>query len=300
MLNRRSYRPTDLAKVLQFIGRCFLARGFSDYHPGDILHAMSNRYLGDDLEKYFWLFEQEGELVAFAELSRARSATYILITDPNYRGNGESLHLECQRGMLERLKDLPPEKRVLSTNIAASDEKTITCLKALGYQIKPSNYTQALRPLAMPIPSPVLPEAFQIRHVLGEAEAPLVAKVHQAAFARAWTAEDYLKVMQTPGFSTERELVVVAPDGRFAAFLIYWLDPVSKSGLLEPVGCHQDFQKRGLTKALMYEAMRRMLNAGMEMAVVLYESDNPAAVRLYASVGFKEHFKTLDCEIDLG
>jgi ribosomal protein S18 acetylase RimI-like enzyme len=263
---------------------------------------MSSRYRGTDLDQYFWLFEHQDELIAFAELSKAESANYTLITHPSYReSNDEStLHRDCQHIMRERMKDNPPDKRVLSTNINASDKKTIDCLKSLGYELKPGNYIQTLSSLDMPIPIPVLPEGFQLRNVLGEHEAHLSVEVHKGSFGKIWSSEEYLKVMRTPGFSIEHELVVVAPDGRFAAFLIYWLDPISKSGLFEPVGCHKDFQRRGLTKALMHEGMKRMVNAGMEKAVVIHESDNPASTNLYASVGFKEKFKTVDCEINLG
>src|SRR5260370_42434798 len=94
--------------------------------------------------------------------------------------------------------------------------------------------------------------------------------------------------MHTPGFHLDRELIVVAPDGRFAAFLVYWIDPISKSGLFEPVGRHPDFQRRGVTKALMYEGLRRMAAQGMTMAIVVHEAPrkNPASTALYRSVGF--------------
>ena len=299
MLNLSPYTPADLPKVLRFVGQCFLDREYSDYHPGDICHAMSSRYRGTDLDHYFWLYEEQGELLAFAELSKAESANYTLITHPSYSSNNgnSTLHTECQNIMRDRMKDNPLDKRVLSTNVNASDKKTIDCLSSLGYELKPANYVQTLRSLDIPIPSPVLPEGFQIRNALGEYEADLLVKVHKGSFGKDWLAEEYLKVMQTPGFVIEHELVVVAPDGRFAAFLIYWLDPISKSGLFEPVGCHKDFQRRGLGKALMFEGMQRMVKAGMEKAVVVHESDNLASTKLYTSVGFKEHFRTLDCEI---
>ena len=65
-----------------------------------------------------------------------------------------------------------------------------------------------------------------------------------SAFNSHWTVEDYRRVMRTPGFDQARELVVVAPDGQLAAFLVYWPDRVSKSGLFEPVGCAKEFQRR--------------------------------------------------------
>ena len=97
--------------------------------------------------------------------------------------------------------------------------------------------------------------------------------------------------MRTPGFQIDHELVVVAPDGRFAAFIIIWLDPISRTGLFEPVGCHRDFQRRGLTSALMYEGMRRMRAAGMETAIVCYHADNVSGVPLYRSVGFQMRYE---------
>jgi mycothiol synthase len=111
-----------------------------------------------------------------------------------------------------------------------------------------------------------------------------------------WQPGEYLNVMRTPGFHVDRELIVVAPDGRFAAFLIYWIDPVSKSGLFEPVGCHRDFQRLGLTRALMYEGMRRMVAHGMTTAVVKHQptQKNPAAAALYRSVGFSLKYTIAD------
>jgi mycothiol synthase len=134
-----------------------------------------------------------------------------------------------------------------------------------------------------------LPSGFSIRSVAGYHEAALLAEVHNGAFNPKWTPEDYLKVMQTSGFDIEREMIVIAPGGQFAAFTVYWLDPITKSGLFEPVGCHKDFRQKGLTKALMYAAMQRMKDAGMETALVGYKPDNKAATKLYASVGFKQH-----------
>lgn len=263
---------------------------------------MSSEHKGRDLDKHFWLYEVHDELVAFAELPKATWAQYTLIIDSNRCESSLELELlaECQRVMFERMEQNPPDERVLSTHVAATDRQRLDHLANLGYKLKPSKRVLTLQSLNRLLPTPVLPEGFHLRSVASEAEADLVADVHNGSFGNNWTAAEYLKVMRTPGFAIERELVVVAPDGRFAAFLIYWLDQVSKTGLFEPVGCHKDFQRRGLTKALMYEAMKRMIAAGMTRAIVEHYNDNEAAAKLYNSVGFKEHFGTFDCEIHVG
>ena len=152
-------------------------------------------------------------------------------------------------------------------NVAITEKNRIACLEKLGYSSQESD-TVVDKCSLESIAESMLPEGFSIRSVTGEHEATLLADVHSSAFGSSWTAESYIKVMQTPGFDSERELVVVSPDGRFASFLVYWLDPISQSGLFEPVGCHKDFQRKGLTKALMLEGMKRMKQAGMKTAMV--------------------------------
>ncbi len=130
-----------------------------------------------------------------------------------------------------------------------------------------------------------------MRPVEGEHEIQKRAAASHAAFRSRLTFEQYwpryLSFMQSPVYESERDMLVVAPDDRCAAFCIYWLDPVNRVGLFEPVGTHPDFQKRGLGKALMLETLRRMRDRGMATAIVCAEEHNPAAVRLYESVGFR-------------
>lgn len=68
-----------------------------------------------------------------------------------------------------------------------------------------------------------------------------------------------------------------------------WPDRVSQSGLLEPVGCHKDFRRLGLARALLHEGMRQLRSQGIGVAVVepLVPAQNPAAYALYESVGFR-------------
>jgi ribosomal protein S18 acetylase RimI-like enzyme len=137
-----------------------------------------------------------------------------------------------------------------------------------------------------PIAMPSLPAGFSIRPAHDVSEAGGLATVHSSAFGSNWTPEGYARVMSTPGFSISHEMVVTAPSGDFAAFLVYWLDPISRSGLFEPVGCHIDYQRRGLVKALMSHTMGLMREAGMTYAIVKHETNNPASTAAYASLGF--------------
>ena len=59
----------------------------------------------------------------------------------------------------------------------------------------------------------------------------------------------------------------VAENGDFAACCTCWLDAENRVGEFEPVGCHPDYRQRGLTRAAMFEAMRRLRLLGAEAAV---------------------------------
>jgi ribosomal protein S18 acetylase RimI-like enzyme len=82
-------------------------------------------------------------------------------------------------------------------------------------------------------------------------------------------------------------VVAAAPDGQIGAFCIAWPDSVNRVGLFEPVGTHPDFQRKGLGKAVMHEALRRLQACGMRQAIVSTSLDNLPAIKLYEAVGFQ-------------
>jgi mycothiol synthase len=295
-MNLRPYQPNDLPQILTFIGECLRDSNFCNFHPGDIAHWMSNSYRGKDMDKHFLLYEKEYMLLAVLELPPVEWAGYTPIVHPNHRGGEFELSLlqYCEKTMWQRMQAENSAEKTILVSVAECDRERMTCLTSLGYQVTKRESAMRRRSLAEPIPNMVLPEGFTIRSVAGEHEAALLAEVHSSSFDSSWTAEKYLEVMRAPSFTVENELVVVAPDGRFAAFLVYWLDPVSKSGLFEPVGCHKDFRRRGLTKALMIEGMQRMVRAGMETALVGNKVGNEAASSLYTSLGLKKFCEGLE------
>jgi ribosomal protein S18 acetylase RimI-like enzyme len=133
-----------------------------------------------------------------------------------------------------------------------------------------------------------------IRSATSIEEAGKLAEAHHDAFNSQWTAEEYQRVLESPGYDPKRELVVVAPDGRFAAFCVIWLDTINKRGLFEPVGTHHDFQRQGIGRAMMVYGLREMQARGIKTGVVLHETDNPASTALYKSLGFLPKYLIYD------
>lgn len=276
--------------MLRFVGDCNALTDSCGYlHVGDVAHFLSNTLRGRDPAPYVRLYHgATGELAAVLLLHpyRAPSSSYELMIHPVSRSS------ELEAALITEAE------RLLTANSGSSDGSftidVADCDTPRQAALLAAGYTAAGEPhmvittrsLSTPIPASDLPPGYTIRAAAGLHEADKLAAVHRGAFNSTWDAETYARVMQTPGFRIDHELVVVAPDGTFAAFLIYWTDAVTKSGLFEPVGCHRDHQRRGLTKALMFEAMRRMIDEGMTEAAVLHLAQNPPAQALYSSAGF--------------
>jgi predicted N-acetyltransferase YhbS len=100
------------------------------------------------------------------------------------------------------------------------------------------------------------------------------------------TEAKHLAVMESPTYRPDLDLVVEAPDGSIAAYCIVWFDDVNAHGVFEPVGCHSAHRSRGLTKALMFEGIRRLRDLGARTVCVASNPTEVAANRLYASAGF--------------
>ena len=93
-------------------------------------------------------------------------------------------------------------------------------------------------------------------------------------------------ITKSPTYRPELDLVVVAPDGSFASFCIAWYDERNKLGVFEPVACHECHRRRGLTTALMTEALCRLKDLGATVAAVGAVGGNDVSNAFYESLGF--------------
>jgi len=137
------------------------------------------------------------------------------------------------------------------------------------------------------LPAPDLPRGYRIRALLGEEDLERRVAVHRAAFESTKVTEVEYRVLQSaPSYRIDQDFVVEAPDGSFAAFALLWVDEANRTMVFEPVGCHPDHRRRGLTRTLLVEACRRMRARGVEQALVGTSNRNAAAAALYRSAGF--------------
>jgi ribosomal protein S18 acetylase RimI-like enzyme len=81
------------------------------------------------------------------------------------------------------------------------------------------------------------------------------------------------------------DLAVETSTEEVAGYALFWFDPVTKVGLVEPMRVEDAYQRRGLARALLTEGLERLASRGARRLKVGYTTD--AARALYTGAGFK-------------
>jgi mycothiol synthase len=282
--------PEDFEALLAILAAGGRARNGSYYaHPGDVKWWLFYPDQRAEFGQRIALWDA-GKRTRAACLFTPAEAAYDLFIQPELRGSSEAEAMEAwaEQHLIGLVRSAGGDALSVG-GIAETDEVRVRWLEGRGY--RPGDralylFTRSLEDVA----ATKLPDGFVIRPTLGEAEAESRALASYSAFKSTWPMDRYLarrfSFMRSPVFDRNRDMVVAAPDGRVAAFCIYWIDAVSQTGLFEPVGTHADFQRQGLGKALLLATLARMRAEGMQSARVCSYTDNPAAIRLYEAVGF--------------
>lgn len=270
----------------------------SAYHIGDLYWRLFYPQLGTEPVRDIALWERAGELLGFAWFEPPDHGDMLA------RPDADRLKLETR--MLDWLEERARTSDVgesLSIPAFEPDPERTSLLERSGYRRGTPRDYHNWQSLASPTPEPVLPAGYTVRNTAGEEEIEKRAEAHRLAWA-TWgrstlTTSVYRSLMGSPGYRQDLDLVVVSPDGQFVACCNCWLDEQNRVGEFEPVGCHPDYRRKGLAKAMIFEGLRRLRAWGAEAAIVYSGSINAPAMKLYESAGFQvastgsDHMKDL-------
>ena len=170
----------------------------------------------------------------------------------------------------------------------AQDAGRITLLEGCGYTRTDDHLVFHTADLRRAIPAPDLPPGFTIRAFAGESEIEARVAVHRSAFHPSrMTVEKHRRVMASPTYRQELDLMVIAPDGAPAAYCIVWVDAVNRIGVFEPVGTHQEYRRLGLARAVLRHGQQLLQALDAEVAHVYAAGGNAASTALYPAAGFE-------------
>lgn len=136
---------------------------------------------------------------------------------------------------------------------------------------------------------------------LGAAARPQISPLHEdyRLFSRLDTsprphhmiprggADIERRLHQTSLYRPDLDLLVLDSRDNVAAYALFWNDPVTATGLVEPMRTEEDHQRRGLARHLLTTGIDRLAEAGAARVKICFHADNPASKNLYLSVGFE-------------
>lgn len=94
-----------------------------------------------------------------------------------------------------------------------------------------------------------------------------------------------LRLRQCSLYDPELDLALETAKGDVAGYALFWFDPVTEVGLVEPMRVEDAYQRRGLARALLTEGLARLAARGARRLKVGYVTE--AARALYVGAGFR-------------
>jgi len=288
-METRSYEGLlDLQAMLDLLSDgCKTDNGTHYVHRGDLQWWL----FYTDTPQEVWqsnirLWMEKDQLEGWALLSKDEQAFDVFVAS---HLRGSSCEDEMLAWAVENMSDLEICQTIW---VAENDEVRIRWLEANGFHLVQEQTIYFKRSLSGPLDGPPLPQGFSIRSSRGEEDARLRAVCSHAAFGSKKPFEEYwprtLRFMRSPVYVPEHELLVIAPSGEVAAYCIIWTDELTKVGHFEPVGTHPNYQRKGLGKSLLFEALRRLKSEGMSEADICTGYTNLPAIGLYELIGFQK------------
>jgi predicted N-acetyltransferase YhbS len=232
----------------------------------------------DDQPKPFW-YDERGP-VAAAVTNEWSSATWLdLITLP-------SMKVSLIREVFERGQALTADLPSFEMLVDDDDEALIGLLGDAGFRGESGDVT-AWMGAATPPDVNMLADGYSLHSRAGNA-----STVHHFAQRNGPEVENRLR--QTSLYRPDLDLFVVDHHGEVVAYGLFWNDPATGVGLVEPMRTEQPHQGRGLARHVLTTGIHKLVAAGSERIKVSYEADNPPAVALYLGAGFEP---TMTCSL---
>lgn len=111
-----------------------------------------------------------------------------------------------------------------------------------------------------------------------------VAPVHPMVARNGPDVETRLR--QTTLYDPRLDLAVLAPDGSVVGYALFWNDPATGVGMVEPVRVEDEHAGRGIGYAMISAGLDRLARTGATTLKIGWESDR--AGELYTRLGFTD------------
>lgn len=240
------------------------------------------------------LWEEEGELVGFAIVRPSCCEFVFEVKSCARRHEVETQLLEWAKGRMQSAAAERGRRMFFFTCAREYDDERISLLEQHRFTRDEHHCVYMHYMMDAEIPLAKLPEGFTVRHLTGASELRAYVAAHRNAFWMDNLTERWRRrVLRTPLYVPELDLIAVAPDGEFAVCCLCWLEQAyddphgAKKGYVQTLGTRPKFQNEGLGRAVFLEALRRLQAHGASVAVGQVEALNTQILRVCERIGVR-------------
>jgi len=226
----------------------------------------------DELKQLFWL-DDDGPVAAALLTDWTRTWGFDPIVVP---GASRAVREAVWSAGVARIEELSLGE--VEALVRDDDQELIAFLGSAGFEPTEDRgaatwMDAADRPRVAP-----LPDGFVLLDRLhpGDRPHPLVGRSGALAEARLNPLGLY---------DPELDLSIQAPTGEIASYALFWFDPVTGVGLVEPMRTEDAWQRRGLARAILANGLDRLARKGARRLKVSFAT--PAGRGLYVGAGFQ-------------
>lgn len=94
------------------------------------------------------------------------------------------------------------------------------------------------------------------------------------------------RLQQTSLYRSDLDLAVFDEEGNVGGYGLFWLDPTTGIGMVEPMRTEDAHQRKGIARHVLTTGVNRLARAGAERIKIAFNPTNAAASSLYTDVGF--------------
>ncbi len=250
------------------------------FETGDLQWRWRTERSTDSLPQLFWfdhLGRPEAAVIA-TDWSGAIALDPIVMPD----ASAEWVAHTIQRG-LEHAGDSGFETVELEVDRADAVSREV--LAGHGFAIKDDGLVETWLPAdERPAISP-LRDGYRLADRVGTASRP------HHMIGRSGPAVE-IRLRQTSLYRPDLDLVVLDSERNVAAYGLFWFDPETATGLVEPMRTESDHQQRGLARHVLTSGIDRLTDAGATRIKICFEPGNRASRNLYLTAGFQPTAQT--------
>ena len=316
LVSRPYAGEADLQPICDLVNACDAVDQFDDnYDVEDLRIEFSDPRLDPAQDLRLWQ-DEDGQLIGFGQIwidregDKVDGYLYFKVL-PSARNNG--VEDDIMVWGTERMQSVATEcgkPAILSSSTREEDTERRTLLERHGL-VANRFFFRMQRLLDQPIPEPLLPTGVTLTHTAGMADAERWVAAYNQSFIDHWnfhmaTVERHQHWLTDPKYRTDLDLVAVTEDNTIAAFCFCFVDPDDNArnnrseGWINLLGTRRGFRQMGLGRAMLLAGMRALKQAGMAVAKLGVDAENPTgALRLYQSVGFEVAFTNVSYVKDI-